>query len=283
MTGDTKAASDMERFFISGCQRSGTTMLRLILESHPSIQCFDEIVGNDILIRETKGENNKFFVKDGATLLGFKIPRFAEQMTLAEFSDPEYGVFPSFYKGQKIIHVVRDALDVIGSMMRLKEHGRALWIDQYGRGILQAMAKSPNTRPFYKQKYEDLERRNLPIHLVGALYWEIKNQGFFDLLEHNKPVYAVRYESLVGSPKGELLKLMRFLGLSWSDSLLNHPEHPHSELYDKGLTIGETDPHRPIDMQSVGSYRNFMTEQQIQDVIHYVEDFTNKIINALTP
>jgi hypothetical protein len=258
-------------------------MLRLILESHPNIHCFDEIAGNDILVREAKGETGKFFVKDGAALIGFKIPRFAEQMTWAQFNEFDYGVLPSFYKGQKVIHLVRDVLDVIGSMMRLKEQGGISWIDKYGRAILKFMAGNPNIPPSYKQKYEDLERRNLPVHLVGALYWEIKNQGFFDLLEHNKPVYALRYESLVAEPKGELLKLMKFLGLSWSDSLLDHPAHSHSELYEKGLAIGETDPQRPIDTQSVGSYRHFMTEQQAQDVKHYVEDFPTKTIYASTP
>lgn len=58
----------MERFFISGCQRSGTTMLRLILESHPFIQCFDEVAGYDILIHESKGEVREFAVKEGASL-----------------------------------------------------------------------------------------------------------------------------------------------------------------------------------------------------------------------
>lgn len=281
MTADTEAADGMERFFISGCQRSGTTLLRLALESHPDVHCFDEIVGNDILVREAKGEKSQFTVKEGSTHLGFKIPRFAEQMTWAQFNEYDYGVFPSFYKGQKVIHVVRDVLDVIGSMMRLKEDGGASWIDKYGRAILKFMVANQNIRPLHKQKYEELERRNLPVHLVGALYWEIKNQGFFDLLGHGKPVYAVRYESLVAEPKGELLRLVNFLGLNWSDSLLNHPEHPHAELYDKGLAIGLTDPRRRIDMNSVGSYRQFMTETQIRDVRDYAEDFPDKIIHAM--
>lgn len=33
---------DCRRFFITGCQRSGTTLLRLILEGHQDIRCFDE-------------------------------------------------------------------------------------------------------------------------------------------------------------------------------------------------------------------------------------------------
>lgn len=271
----------MDRFFIAGCQRSGTTMLRLILESHPSIQCFDEAVGYELLVRESKGESCEFPVKNGAALLGFKIPRFTEQLTWPEFSDPDYGAFPSFYKDQKVIHVYRDALDVIASMMRLKTLDGASWIDRYGRSILRTLIQHPTISALYKKKYLALERHGLPVHLVGALYWEIKNQGFFDLLDHNKPAYVIRYESLVGSPKSELLKLIQFLGVSWSYSLLSHPEHPHAELDENGIAIGETNPHRSIDTQSIGGHRHLMTEQQIQEVRYYVEDFSKKINRVL--
>jgi len=265
----------MDRFFISGCQRSGTTMLRLILESHPAIQCFDEAAGYDLLVRESKGEGGEFLVKEGITLLGFKIPRFAEQLTWPEFIDPDYGTFPSFYNNQKVIHVVRDVLDVVGSMMRLKTVGGASWLDRYGRTILQALIQHPNVSAAYKKKYADLERQELPLHLVGALYWEIKNQGFLDLLERKKPVCAVRYESLVGSPMSELLKLTQFLGVNWSDSLINHPEHPHGELDENGIAIGETDPSRSIDTKSIGGYRHLMTGQQVEEVKDFVKNYTS--------
>lgn len=270
----------MDRFFISGCQRSGTTMLRLVLESHPHIQCFDETEGYRVLVSESKGEGSNFLTKTGSQFLGFKIPRFAEQLMWSKFSDPDYGVFPSFYKDQKVIHIFRDVLDVVGSMLRLKSTGGASWLERYGCNILQALMAHPNINNLYKEKYAALTRQGLPIHLVGALYWEIKNQGYFDLLEKNKPVYAIRYESLVASPKNELLPLSKFLGASWNDSLLNHPNYPHAELDANGIAIGETNPRRSIDTQSVGGYRNIMSEQQIHEICDYVEISSNRIARA---
>lgn len=267
----------MERFFISGCQRSGTTMLRLILESHPAIQCYDEVVGYNLLIQEARNMGSEFHVKEPATLLGFKIPRFTEQLTWPEYSDPDYGVFPSFYKNEKVIHIYRNVLDVVGSMMRLKTIDGTSWLDRYGRSILQAQAANSNISELYKKKYEALERQGFPGHMVGALYWEIKNQGFFDLVEQNKPVYGVRYESLVNSPKNELRKMSQFLGVKWNDQFLNHQEHPHGELDENGFAIGETDSRRPIDTKAINGYRNILTEEQIKNVMHYVEAFINKI------
>lgn len=143
--------SPLERFFISGCQRSGTTMLRLVLESHSSIQCFDEAMGYDILVKEMKGEIVDFSVKAGSVLLGFKIPRFTEQLTQAEFNECDYGSIPSFYRGQKVVHVFRDALDVIASMMKLKVAGGVSWIDKYGRIILQSMMVRQDVRSVFKK------------------------------------------------------------------------------------------------------------------------------------
>ena len=267
----------MDRFFISGCQRSGTTMLRLILESHPVIQCFDEASGYDLLVRESKGEHSEFLVKEGAALLGFKIPRFTEQLTWSEFTDPDYGTLPSFYKNEKVIHIFRNVLDVVGSMMKLKTIGGGSWLNRYGRTILQALIQHPNVRALYRGKYIALERQGLPAHLVGALYWEIKNQGFFDLVEHNKSVCAVRYESLVDAPKNELLKLSKFLGVRWDDALLSHHEHPHTELDENGIAIGNTDPRRSIDTKSIGGHRQLMTEQQIQEVKSFTKNFPSSI------
>jgi len=268
----------MKRFFISGCQRSGTTMLRLVLESHPGIQCFDESVGYDLIVREARSEGRPMLsVKPDALLLGFKIPRFAEQLTWQEFSDPDYGVFPSFYNDEKVIHVVRDVLDVVGSMMKLKAAAETSWLEKYGLSILGAMILNPNIHERFKEKYRELERRGMPLHLVGALYWEVKNQGYFDLQKRAKPVFAVKYEYLVASPKEDLQQICRFLGIEWSEALLNHPAYLHGELDERGRAIGETDPRRSIDASSVGGYRNFLKEQQAFEINSFTEDMRHRL------
>jgi Sulfotransferase family len=38
-----------ERFFILGCQRTGTTLMRLVLESHPDVFCYDELKSYAVL------------------------------------------------------------------------------------------------------------------------------------------------------------------------------------------------------------------------------------------
>lgn len=273
----------MERFFISGCQRSGTTLLRLVLESHPQIHCFDEAVGYKSLISEVRNEIIDFKHKEGTRVVGYKIPRFSEQLTLQRFDDPDYGEFPSFYRNDRVIYVFRNVLDTVGSMMNLRVDGRSSWLEKYGLGILQAMIYRPSLDSVYQTKYELLEHVGFPAHLVGALYWAIKNQGFFDLRDSIAPVCPVRYENLVARPKDELILICRFLGLDWNEELLNHPSHFHDEIDVQGKAIGDTDPLRGIDTRSVGAYKNMLTERQIFEVSDFVGEISSRIDLVFIP
>jgi len=209
--------------------------------------------------------------------VGFKVPRFAEQLTRREFRDLTYGVFSSFYHDEQVIHILRDVLDVVGSMLKLKAAGETSWLEMYGVSILQTMIRHPDINGALKRKYTEVEEQGLPLHLVGALYWEIKNHGYFDLQVCKKPVMSVKYEHLVTSPEYELRRICRFLGIDWHAALLNHPAYLHGELDQRGRAIGETDPQRSIDANSVGGYRAVLTEQQIDDITSLTREMSHRL------
>lgn len=242
-------------------------MLRLVLESHSNIECFDEEIAYNLLLRETKEVSTTDNMdKPGVILQGFKIPRFTEQLTWRELSDPDYGIFLSFYRNEKVIHVVRDVRDVVSSMLKLKVLEETSWLEKYGIVILDSMFRNPNVHEVFKEKYRELNQQGMPLHLAGALYWEIKNQGYFDLKRSGMPVFAVCYERFVASPTKELLQICHFLGIDWSDALLNHPEYPHAEVDEQGRAIGRTDPRRSIDTKSVGGHRGFLKDRQVHEI-----------------
>lgn len=68
-----------KEFLIVGCQRSGTTLLRLVLESHSSIISIDEPASYELLSNNKKLEIKKKNLKE-KKWIGFKIPRFTEQI-----------------------------------------------------------------------------------------------------------------------------------------------------------------------------------------------------------
>jgi hypothetical protein len=264
-----------ERFFLAGCQRSGTTMLRLALESHPKIQCFDEVLA----YRTLSGENTcgKKELQTGNGLVGFKIPRFSEQFLWPSCVDPDYGRFPSFYRGEKVIFIVRNVLDVVSSMITLSADNGLSWLERYGRQILLHVLTHGFANDSLRKASDGIALERLPLHLIGALYWINKNHGLLDLIEHRAPVLVVNYEEVVSRPREVLSGVCDFLGVEWSDEVLNHPDHEHGELYEDGKTIGSTDPKRQIDTASLGRFSKVLGEGECREIKEVTAEFRAKL------
>ena len=131
-----------------GCQRSGTTLLRLILECHPEVFCFDEIDSYEVLAHRA------FRKTIAQKWIGFKVPRWAEQLDASFLWD--YGLpdtVQNIYSGQKILFIVRDYRDAITSMLKLGKP--TTWLEQWAKPII--MAKVDRDRSFGQQYASELE------------------------------------------------------------------------------------------------------------------------------
>jgi len=244
-------------FFITGCQRSGTTMMRLVLECHSGISCFDETQSYRVL---ATGEHEGPAVEG---LVGFKIPRLAEQLDQPHAFDLGLENAPQgFYRGQNALFLVRDYRDVVASMLKLK--GAKTWLETWAIPILQnKMASELRFANRWKDEMALCERAgSLP--MFGALYWAYKNDALLRYARRGMPVLPIQYESLVTDPRGELERICRFLGVPFEEALLDHPGHAHGELFASGLTVGNTDPRRRIDAASVGQWKEWLSPEDLR-------------------
>ncbi len=245
-----------ERFFILGCQRTGTTLMRLILESHPDIFCYDELKGYAIL--------QKYVLEDppNVRLIGFKLPRWTEQLTHPVLFDegPE-GPCDNFYRGEKILFLQRDVLDTIASMLKLKA-GESNWCEIWVSRIIEAKLVHDHTfRTRYSKELDAIESCNNRLIGLAALYWKYKTESFFSYRNAGFPVLAVSYERLVADPSRILQSVCAQLGIAFHESLLRHNEFEHSELFENGLTLGGTDPAKPIRGDSVGQWQTYLSDE----------------------
>ena len=249
-------------FLILGCQRSGTTLMKLMLECHTDIQCYDERCGYRIL------SGVRHAVLTGL-LTGFKAPRITEQLQKRTLRDDVLPPFRNFYRGQKIVFMVRDARDTVVSMTRLK-CGRIDWLDKWGIPAIQAKLRSDR---MFKRRYESVvkmcQRDKYDKLCFGALCWKYKTEAVFEYLARGYPVHVVKYEQLISRSGREMKSVCSFLGVPWQDSVLRHNEVKHNETR-CGVTIGGTDSSRAVDSTSIGQWRDALSDEQAASIMRIV-------------
>ena len=241
---------------ITGCQRSGTTLLHLILDSHPRIHGVDESVYSN--------DNLPHYLTDDAfhPNVSFKLPIFAHAFR-------SFAVLPTL----KTIWCVRHPLDTVASMLNLKV--------ELGSPVPVPWAIHPTCA--------EMEIRNcvsiLPDHLrlklkreideythivrfplkdrsrehgvtLAAICWRIKNELLDEYRRHDVSHHVLRYEALVQSPEAVIRELLQYLDLEWHTDVLRH-----HQLHE-GTSIGNTDNTRPIDAQNTNKWRTTLSEAE---------------------
>lgn len=264
------------RFYILGCQRTGTTLLRLILESHSSIHCFDETLGYEIL----RARDFSSLPGKNVSRIGFKIPRWTEQLLEHRVIDEvEHTGCGAFYLGEPLLFVHRDAKAVVSSMIRLIEDGSP-WIERWGRPLLlNKIEKSNKFCSRYFEQIKLLKEYNYSQAAVGALYWVYKTESYFDYCQAGLPILAVRYEDLVTSPETVLRLIVSHLGLEWEESLLTHEKLSHGETNDSGLTLGGTDSKRPIETSSLGQWTKNLSSEDVRQIESIAGELNTRVSN----
>ncbi len=255
---------------ITGCQRSGTTLCSLILDSHPDVTALDEDTFEAMRLPHYLSH------PDFSPCVAFKLPTSAHEV--ACFHELSH---------LKVLWCLRDPRDVLASMLTLplglnpdpvcwaihplgapKEihyclsalgctfHPRRLG---FSKAFQQIQTKSPHL-----QSREDAV-------FCGSLCWRLKAEllSLYDRLQID---YAlVRYEDLVQNPEHTLKPLLAYLDLPWHADLLRH-----HDLHE-GIAVGRTDRSRAIDTQSIGKWKKQLQPGDI-DVLRVVcEDLPEKL------
>lgn len=85
-----------------------------------------------------------------------------------------------------------------------------------------------------------------------------------------KHAHEVRYENLVRNPEVEIRKICEFVGLPFSDLMLNHDKQDltiHNANHLSGARVA-----KPIDDSQVGRWKKEMTQEQVSEFMEVVGD-----------
>lgn len=191
--------------FIVGCQRSGTTLLRLMLDSHPGISCGPETRFLEDLAKITTenwqrlshfGFTKQYWLQSIAGFFDGVQSEYARRRGKARWADktPRYALSLDFidqlFPTCQVVHVVRDGRDVVVS-------------HRHRFGYVPAV-KAAEKWPRYIAAARTSGARLGP-----------------------KRYHEVRYEELVADPEATMRRLLAFLGEPWDEAVLHHEEHGH--------------------------------------------------------
>ncbi len=213
----------MRPIFIVGCPRSGTTLLRRMIDSHPNISCGPE---TKFLSDFDRMERNNW-----ERLVRFGIERHQWRHRVADFFEwihldymraqgksrwadksPSYALILDYidalFPTCQVVHIIRDGRDVVASH-------RDRWGVRSATGAV----------------------RSWPLHINKARAWGAIHPG------HR--YYELRYEALVADPVTTMQALVSWLGEPWDDRVLAFGEFEHA----RGARLSETAP-RPDDGQN---------------------------------
>lgn len=242
---------------IGGCGRSGTTLLRVILDSHPNLCCGPE--SNLFLV----GKSHRLSLEEIAFKFDLSVPRIIEieqaSTSLAEFIDRFFAAYAAargkprwaektpknvtaldfifaHFPNAKFLHVIRDGRDVACS---LRTHPRHKVVNDQ---LVPLNTRNP-WEPGVLRWVEDV-RAGLPFR-TDPRYREI------------------RYEDLVTSPEPTLRVLLEFIGEPWHDNVLHfHAERGSSRDVRKFPQNPEAI--RPLYSDAVGKWRTEMTSAEAE-------------------
>ena len=200
---------------VLGCQRSGTTLTYLILNSHPRIKGIDETESNYCFPHPNILYYN--WIRGYKTCL--KLPNQTFNL--------EYII--KYFPQAKIIWLVRNPYAVVSSMRKFQTSG-GNWLDRYAKQeLLRESILIPEIRSL------DLELDEISL---GAMVWKYKNIALEKYKNAGLEMFTIKYEELLDSPQQVIANMLDFANLEWNDNVLNHHQHYRGNKKYPGGTKG---------------------------------------------
>jgi len=263
---DLSARSQLPIILIGGCGRSGTTLLREMLNRHPKLFCGPETsmfglpfwpnniskmwnLNEQIIISEAQKAEN---------LIDFADKFYTEQTLKAGKKRP----------ADKTPNNVR----VVGKLLTWFPNGIFIHIIRDGRDVACSLRNHPK---------EKIENGKIVPSLIDRAISECAQRWLNDtsagLAYRSHPrYYELKYEELVSDPHTVLNKLCQFIGETYHPCMVD-PNTSRSDNMDTGRLVNNHNSKEKISYQSLGRWRNDLTAHEKREF----EDIAGELLIAL--
>ena len=265
--------SDFPMVFIGGCPRSGTTLVKRLLDAHPDIYCGPEF-GNlvsicDLYTTMKKGIEsgrissyaNKDLLRDNTRnfILGFFRSSFVESgvSVFAEKTPSNIRCFCTLHElfpEAKFIQVIRNPLDVVASYLKV---GKRMGDNRGNTNFFSALEAARH----WKQQV-----------LFPQRFKEVFNSQAFQ-----ESYCEVKYEDIVSNPEAMAKSICDFIDIKFNSKMidLDKPLKGDSKSFG-GVFYTREEYIRGISKAQVNAWQETLTQEDIRLVLRETGFYLHK-------
>lgn len=240
---------------ILGTPRSGTTLLRRILDAHSRIACPPETYVLSAAARFLHEERFAQGLRIGV-LVGLSYAGLSEDEVLERLRAFAFGLLGEHAARQKKARWAEktafDAFHVPAIRRLLQGHVKFVCVHRHGLDVACSIKDLTEKTGGYVDELHAYVRRHPEPLEAFAHAWADTSRDIADLVDEDPNAMDIRYEELVRQPEASVRAILEFLGEPWEEGLIERALGSAGRV---GFGDWKTYARKDIDAASVGRWR----------------------------